>query len=231
MGKQMNTKFLAVIYITVLSLSTIFSYITPATETASAKEQVIPEDAIRLRILANSNSETDQAVKRQIRDEVKANMDGWVGGISSGEEAHDVIKDHIDEVKQIAETEMEKSGLDQSVDVKLGKADFPTKLYGDYLYPAGQYEALIITLGAAEGNNWWCVLYPPLCFLDFNSGTAVDEKAADSAAASQNTTTTGKVSEGKSLEAKATTQKDASAKKDKVKTEFATVKLVKKIIH
>ncbi len=231
----MNTKFLAVLYITILSLSTIFSYITPATEVAKAKEkdQVIPEDAIRLRILANSNSEEDQKIKRKIRDHVKENMDGWVQGMNSADEAHAVIESHLDEVEQIVADEMAKSGLNQSVDVRLGKADFPTKLYGDYLYPAGEYEALIITLGAAEGNNWWCVLYPPLCFLDFNSGTAVDEKDGKVAADSQVVKDTKKDEKGlatKPVETKSITAENKSAKKEKVKTEFATVKLVKKIL-
>ena len=63
----------------------------------------------------------------------------------------------------------------QSVNVDFGQAEFPTKLYGQYLYPAGDYEAMIITLGEGEGANWWCVLFPPLCFLDFSNGTAVSQ--------------------------------------------------------
>ena len=68
---------------------------------------------------------------------------------------------------------MKEQGLQQTVKVEFGKAEFPTKLYGQFLYPAGEYEAIVITLGEGKGANWWCVLFPPLCFLDFSSGTAV----------------------------------------------------------
>ena len=68
-----------------------------------------------------------------------------------------------------------KQNSKQDVQVELGKVEFPTKLYGQFLYPAGQYEAVLITLGEGTGANWWCVLFPPLCFLDFSNGVAVSE--------------------------------------------------------
>lgn len=70
---------------------------------------------------------------------------------------------------------LEKNGSNQSVKTDFGKVEFPTKLYGEFLYPAGEYEAVLITLGAGEGANWWCVLFPPLCFLDFSNSVAVKE--------------------------------------------------------
>jgi stage II sporulation protein R len=172
-------KYGALIYILMLSLATLLSYVVPTTEVAHSNinsNTVIPGDAIRLRILANSNTEIDQNLKRSIRDQVKREIDGWVVGLNSKEEAHDIISKHIPQIEQIAKMEIIKSGTDQSVSVELGQAEFPTKLYGEHLYPAGKYEALVIKLGAAEGDNWWCVLYPPLCFLDFGSGTAVKKE-------------------------------------------------------
>ena len=65
--------------------------------------------------------------------------------------------------------------MNQSVKVEFGVVEFPTKLYGEFLYPAGEYEAILITLGEGKGANWWCVLFPPLCFLDFSNGVAVSE--------------------------------------------------------
>ena len=147
----------------------------PKTESVRASEEavVIPEEAIRLRILANSDSEEDQEIKRQIRDEVNANITNWVGELTSLEAARQVLKSKLPDIQQIAQQYVEEHGLQQEVKVEFGKASFPTKLYGQYLYPAGEYEAIVITLGEGSGANWWCVLFPPLCFLDFSNGTAV----------------------------------------------------------
>jgi stage II sporulation protein R len=91
------------------------------------------------------------------------------------DEARDVITSHLPDIQATAEAVIKERGLEQSVKVDFGQAEFPTKLYGQYLYPAGEYEAVIITLGEGDGANWWCVLFPPLCFLDFSNGTAVSQ--------------------------------------------------------
>ncbi|OIK12560.1 stage II sporulation protein R [Bacillus sp. MUM 13] len=172
----MKRKHLAIIYLLILTLGTISSLYMPKTETASAKNSVvIPDQAIRLRILANSDKEEDQEIKRSIRDKVNQDITGWVGQLTSIKEARKVIVSHLPDIQKRAEEMMKKQGLDQAVKVRFGKADFPTKLYGQYLYPAGDYEAVVITLGDGEGANWWCVLFPPLCFLDFSNGTAVSQ--------------------------------------------------------
>ncbi|SCM98841.1 Stage II sporulation protein R [Bacillus mycoides] len=135
---------------------------------------VIPKEAVRLRILANSDSDKDQALKRKVRDEVKAQIDGWVADLTSFEEARKVIQNHIPEIEKTVENTLKKEGSTESFQVKFGKnVKFPTKVYGNFIYPAGEYEAVLITIGKGEGANWWCVLFPPMCFLDFSSGTAV----------------------------------------------------------
>ena len=169
----MKTKKLVILYILILSLGTIVSLYIPKHEIAAQEAIVIPKDAIRLRILANSDFEEDQAVKRLVRDAVNKEIANWVGQLSSKEEAKNVIKKGLPELQKIAERVVENEGVDQTVKVEFGKVQFPTKLYGQFLYPAGEYEAVLITLGAGEGANWWCVLYPPLCFLDFSTGNAV----------------------------------------------------------
>ena len=140
---------------------------------AKGSSDPIPEDAIRLRILANSNSVADQAVKHQIRDAVSIDVRGWVRNLKSSQQAKKVIRAHLDEVRQTVAEKLNKMGLDENFMVRLGSAKFPTKMYGGYVYPAGKYEALVIRLGKGEGANWWCVLFPPLCFLDFSNGDAV----------------------------------------------------------
>ncbi|WP_429887809.1 stage II sporulation protein R [Heyndrickxia ginsengihumi] len=175
----MKRKSTVQLYILLLSIGTILSLYLPKQEVVAKDSVVIPKDAIRLRILANSDKPQDQAVKRKIRDAVNANISKWVKNIKSKQEAKQVIQSHLPEIEKIATKVMHKEHMNQSVNVKLGKVDFPTKLYGQYLYPAGKYDAVLITLGEGKGANWWCVLYPPLCFLDFSNGLAVSKGFED----------------------------------------------------
>lgn len=148
--------------------------------------QVIPDEAIRLRILANSDGDRDQAIKRTVRDAVNANISKWVKDISDINEARELIQARLPEIKSIVAETLKKEDKEQVFDVKYGSnITFPTKLYGSYIYPAGEYEAVLITIGKGKGANWWCVLFPPLCFLDFANGTSVatvkasEEKATE----------------------------------------------------
>jgi stage II sporulation protein R len=177
----MKQKLLAELYIILLCNATILNLYMPTTEATSNDPQVIPNEAIRLRILADSDAAEDQEIKRAVRDAVNAEITKWVENLVSLEEARTVIKDGIPELQQIAEEVVASYGSDQSVTAEFGKVKFPTKLYGQFLYPAGEYEAVLITLGEGTGSNWWCVLFPPLCFLDFSNGEATspgfEEKA------------------------------------------------------
>ncbi|HHW37742.1 MAG TPA: stage II sporulation protein R [Bacillales bacterium] len=134
---------------------------------------VIPDEAIRLRILANSDSNEDQALKRKVRDAVNAEITKWVEDLTSIEAARTLIDSRVPEIEKIASQVLELEGSNQTVHVDFDNVNFPTKIYGNFIYPAGQYEAILISLGNAEGANWWCVLFPPLCFLDFSNGDAV----------------------------------------------------------
>ncbi|OXT16009.1 stage II sporulation protein R [Bacillus sp. OG2] len=171
----MTAKSLAKLYIIILSLGTMLSLYIPKTEVAAEDPLVIPQEAIRLRILANSDSEGDQALKRLVRDAVNKEITEWVSELTSIEEARSLIKSRLPEIQEIAENVVEEENSDQTVKANFGKVDFPTKLYGQFLYPAGEYEAILITLGEGDGANWWCVLFPPLCFLDFSNGVAVSD--------------------------------------------------------
>ncbi|WP_153463529.1 stage II sporulation protein R [Sediminibacillus terrae] len=145
-------------------------------QTDEAGYQVIPDEAIRLRILANSDSASDQALKRLIRDRVNADITKWVGDISDIDEARELIQDKLPEIEAIVKQVLEEKGSNQTYQVEYGSnVTFPDKVYGSYVYPAGEYEAILITLGAGKGANWWCVLFPPLCFLDFADGSTVAE--------------------------------------------------------
>lgn len=138
--------------------------------------QTIPDDAIRLRILANSDSEADQSLKYLIRDEVSTQISEWVEHINDIDEARQLIETNIHKVEQTVRDVLKKQQSTQSTNVKYeSNITFPMKIYDNFVYPAGEYEAVLITLGEGKGSNWWCVLFPPLCFLDFSNGTTVVE--------------------------------------------------------
>jgi stage II sporulation protein R len=168
-------KTITLAYILILSIGTILSLYIPKNEVTASEAIIIPKEAIRLRILANSDSEADQALKRLVRDEVNANITTWVQELTNINDARTMLQSKQPEIQLIAERVVKREGSDQSVQVNFGKVQFPTKLYGQFLYPAGEYEAILITLGEGKGANWWCVLFPPLCFLDFSNGLAVSD--------------------------------------------------------
>ncbi|WP_438447506.1 stage II sporulation protein R [Gorillibacterium sp. sgz5001074] len=140
---------------------------------AAVVESDIPEESIRLRILANSDSVTDQALKRRVRDAIVEQMNTWVSGPTTLEEARLLVSERIPELEAIVTREIESAGFTYSSKVELGLVPFPAKMYGDKVYPAGDYEALRVTIGEGAGQNWWCVLFPPLCFVEAAKGEAV----------------------------------------------------------
>ena len=171
---MMKKQLIAIIYIFLLLVGAIASVYYKEPVDASAQEQVmIPDEAIRLRILANSDSTEDQELKRIVRDEVNKEITEWVAELTSVEEARQLIQSRLADLEKIVETVLERENKPQTYSVNFGNVSFPTKLYGDFIYPAGNYEAILISLGEAKGANWWCVLFPPLCFLDFSNSVAV----------------------------------------------------------
>ncbi|MDG0061503.1 stage II sporulation protein R [Priestia sp. P5] len=163
----------AIIYFILLIIGANAQLIYTHNQVQADQPAVIPDEAIRLRILANSDGEKDQYVKRLIRDRVNEQITEWVKDLTSVAVARKTIKENLPALETIAKEVLKEEGVNESVHVKFGKVEFPTKLYGQFLYPAGEYEAVLITLGKGEGANWWCVLFPPLCFLDFSNGEAV----------------------------------------------------------
>ena len=231
----MKNKPMATIYLFVLILSTIMSLYIPKNEVTANSEVIIPNDAIRLRILANSDKEEDQALKRKVRDAVYEQITNWVSELTSKEAAKDLLKEKLPEIQEIAERIVEEEKANQAVNVTFDKVDFPTKLYGEFLYPAGQYDAILITLGEGEGANWWCVLFPPLCFLDFSNGVAVsdgfeEEKKEEKAEKKEEETTKEKaVKEEKKAEEKQDPVFVEGEKEEEVEVKFFLVELWEKI--
>ncbi|NNU98214.1 stage II sporulation protein R [Geobacillus sp. DSP4a] len=161
------------LYITLLITGVLVHLYGQQTNAGANAVVAIPDEAIRLRILANSDADKDQQLKRKVRDAVNAQINGWVAELTSVDEAKRVIRSHLPEIEQTVARVLRQEQSSQSYHVQFGSVQFPTKVYGNYVYPAGTYDALLITLGEGKGANWWCVLFPPLCFLDFSNGDAV----------------------------------------------------------
>lgn len=179
-------KSLSVLILLSISLASVFLFWQNGPSQA-AGQGPIPQEAIRLRILANSDTPADQTVKRQVRDAVNSDITGWVRNLKSPGQAETVIRSHMPELREIVKQTLRKVHASETFDMKLGQADFPTKMYGNYVYPAGKYQALVISLGAGKGANWWCVLFPPLCFLDFSNSEAVrNNYTGDASGSAQN---------------------------------------------
>jgi stage II sporulation protein R len=175
----MKKQQLAFIYILLLLIGAIANVYREPVAASTQEPVVIPDEAIRLRILANSNSDEDQELKRMIRDEVNKEITQWVAELTSVETARQLIQSRLTDIEAIVEEVLERENKQQSYSVNFDNVSFPTKLYGNFIYPAGEYEAILISLGEAKGANWWCVLFPPLCFLDFSNGEAVQAAEAE----------------------------------------------------
>lgn len=184
---------------------------------AAVMESDIPEESIRLRILANSDSVADQALKRRVRDAIVEQMNTWVSGPTTLEEARVIINGRIPELEELVKREIERNGYSYSSKVELGMVPFPAKMYGNKVYPAGDYEALRVTIGSGEGQNWWCVLFPPLCFVEAAKGEPVTkEDKAEKGSAQQTAGKNGKESakDPKSEKEKTAVKAASAAKKE-----------------
>lgn len=156
------------------------SHFSIAAPKASAQEGPIPDEAIRIRIIANSDSDVDQAVKRAVRDRVSEEIVSWGKMPSTIDAARALIRSHLQDVQEAADSVLQAKGADYGAKVELAKVPFPAKTFEGYDYPAGEYEALRVTLGAGEGANWWCVLFPALCLA---GAASAEEASAESSSA------------------------------------------------
>ncbi len=133
---------------------------------------------IRLHIIANSDSPKDQDLKLKVRDIVIKELGPKVKGLTDTNKAKAIIDENLSEVKETIQNEMEKLNESFPISMELEKSEFPTRTYGDLVFPKGEYQALKIKIGKGEGKNWWCVMFPPLCFVDIAEGS-VSEKAIE----------------------------------------------------
>lgn len=141
-------------------------------QTTEKDEIVIPDNAIRFRVLANSNSIYDQNVKIQVRNIVQNRILELTKDSKTIDDTRNIIKNNENEIKQIVSNKLTELNYDKKYDVNYGYNYFPNKKYKGINYKEGYYESLVITLGKGEGNNWWCVLFPPLCLLEADESSS-----------------------------------------------------------
>ncbi|MGM9525174.1 MAG: stage II sporulation protein R [Peptococcaceae bacterium] len=131
-------------------------------------EQIEKDSLIRIHVLANSDSQADQQLKLQVKDAVVGYLQPQLEQSQSIEESRQIIQDQLPQIAQTATNTLRQAGSSYDVTLQYGHFDFPVKYYGSFSLPAGNYEALRILIGEGQGQNWWCVLFPPMCFTDSN---------------------------------------------------------------
>ena len=144
----------------------------------SAVSKNLSDAVFRLHVIANSDSNEDQSLKLKVRDSLLNYMNNICLNCSTKKEAISIAQSHKYEFQKIAEETIRNNGYDYSVKININNFYFPTKNYGDISLPAGLYDALRVEIGEAKGQNWWCVMFPSLCFIDISSGI-VDNEAKE----------------------------------------------------
>lgn len=167
-NSKVKHTFIILILLCIFTLLSAISYV-------DAVSTDIASSVFRLHVVANSDSDEDQNLKYKVRDAIIEYMNSISKDSSSKEDAIKIANEHKEDFYKIAKQVITDNGYDYDVNINIGNFSFPTKNYGDISLPAGYYDALRIEIGNANGQNWWCVMFPPLCFVDVTSGVVPDE--------------------------------------------------------
>ena len=163
----------------ILLLFLLFLYIFVSAQSyVSAVSSNLSDSVFRLHVIANSDTSEDQALKLKVRDNLLKYMNSISTNCSTKQEAMLLANENKTAFQKIAEKTILDNGYNYSVKIKINNFYFPTKNYGDITLPAGLYDALRVEIGEAKGQNWWCVMFPSLCFVDISSGV-VDNEAKE----------------------------------------------------
>ena len=179
------------------------------------KKDSLNKKVIRFHVLANSDSNLDQGVKLKVKDNVIKYIHPLLKESSSLDESRKILNENKDEIINIANKTLRENGQDYVATAEMTKQQFPVKSYGNIVFPSGEYEAFRILLGKAEGKNWWCVMFPPLCFVDVKNALADDEMEEELKKTLSDS------------EIEAISQK---SKEEKTKLKFKSVEVVKDLI-
>ncbi len=168
MKKNLKCIFILFILLSIYVFICAYSFV-------SAVSTNLSDSVFRLHVIANSDSEEDQKLKYTVRDALLEYMNDLSSNCSSKQEVISIANQHLDEFQKIAEDTIKQQGFDYSVSIEIGNFKFPTKTYGDISFPSGFYDALKVKIGESNGQNWWCVMFPPLCFVDPTNGIVSDD--------------------------------------------------------
>ncbi|NLZ83610.1 MAG: stage II sporulation protein R [Clostridiales bacterium] len=160
-----NIKVLLLLLVLLFS-GVLMGFANPYIGNQNDRVSDIAHEIIRFHVIANSDSEKDQELKLKVKDGLVKEMAPYLSNASSITDARDILYTNLNIVEELAQDIINQNGYDYPVKVNLGPKHFPIKVYGDYTFPSGVYEALSISIGQGKGKNWWCVMFPPLCFVD-----------------------------------------------------------------
>ena len=164
------------IFIVSIIIGLAHAYITSKPNNdISTIQQGISHKIIRFHVIANSDSDADQALKLKVKEAVVNYTAELLCNSKSISETEDLLSSHTNDIISIANNVISENDYDYPVTAEITDTYFPTKSYGSYTFPPGTYRAFQIKIGEAKGKNWWCVLYPPLCFIDISHGTVNPE--------------------------------------------------------
>lgn len=174
----MNIKQVLCVVITIFGLVVGFLFLpTQASDTTMGADSFL-----RIHIRANSNDEVDQRVKYVVKDELVKYLTPILAEASSKTHAMQLVQDNLTEISKVASLVLNNNGYNYDANANLVSEYFPTRCYDDVVLESGEYDSLIVNLGSGAGNNWWCVVYPPLCFvatMDSNEGITYRSKILD----------------------------------------------------
>lgn len=177
MRKVFNVVIL--IFLVCVCVLNLCTSLTEAIEEKIYSYEEVKDIVIRFHVLANSDTNEDQSLKLKVRDEVVNYLFPYLNDVRDRETARKIIKENEEKVKEIALKVIKEQGYDYDVTTEFDYENFPEKAYGNIILPQGNYEAFRILIGKAQGHNWWCVMFPSLCFIDVSKGEVEQEKSKE----------------------------------------------------
>lgn len=179
----------------------------------------VKDSIIRFHVIANSDSEEDQNLKLEVKNKVIDYLYPYLNASNSLEESRKIIEDKMMEVKEIADKVIKNDGYNYEVKVQLSRENFPDKSYGNITLPEGNYEAFRIIIGNGQGKNWWCVMFPPLCFVDESKAEVEYDKTENRIKSSQEESS---LSEGRDVD-------NEKSEKNNIEIKFKILEVLKQI--
>ncbi len=174
-SRKMKMVLLSLVMAVIFTSFIVLSLETQARSQLLATQESLAEEVLRFHVLANSDDTEDQELKLEVKEAVLSYMEESLGREDSVLRTKIWAENHRENIIELSENVIGEAGYDYSVEVHLTESYFPETTYGDVTFPAGEYEALKIEIGEASGQNWWCCLYPNLCFIDATHGVVSEE--------------------------------------------------------